>query len=129
MSLALADGRVDFERVNYINAHGTSTPLNDVMETKAIHTAFGEHARKMMVSSTKSQVGHLLGAAGAVAAVVTSLGIKEQVAPATINYLTPDPECDLDYVPNEVRPARIRNAICNTFGFGGHNVSTLFGGV
>jgi 3-oxoacyl-[acyl-carrier-protein] synthase II len=129
MQLACREGGVALDQVDYINAHGTSTPLNDVMETRAIHTAFGAHARKLMVSSTKSQVGHLLGAAGAVAAAVTVLGIHRGVVPATINYLTPDPECDLDYVPNEPRQASIRHALVNSFGFGGHNVSVLFGQV
>jgi 3-oxoacyl-[acyl-carrier-protein] synthase II len=127
MRLACEDGGIALEAVDYVNAHGTSTPLNDVMETRAIHLAFGDHARRLMVSSTKSQVGHLLGAAGAVGAVVAVLGIHRGVASPTINYITPDPECDLDYVPNEAREARIRAALCNSFGFGGHNVSTLFG--
>lgn len=129
MRIACREAGLGPEDVDYINAHGTSTQLNDAMETKAIHAAFGARARELMVSSTKSQIGHLLGAAGAVGAVVTVLGIKESVVPATINYVEPDPECDLDYVPNEVRAAKIRAGLCNTFGFGGHNVSTLFGGV
>jgi 3-oxoacyl-[acyl-carrier-protein] synthase II len=127
MRLACAEARVSTDELDYINAHGTSTPLNDVMETRAIHATFGSHARRIMVSSTKSQIGHLLGAAGAVAAVVTVLAIARQLAPATINYVTPDPECDLDYVPNAPRQARIRNGLCNAFGFGGHNVTVLFG--
>ncbi len=127
MSAAINDAGLSLEKIDYVNAHGTSTPLNDVMETRALHTTFGDHARRLMVSSTKSQIGHLLGASGAVEAVVTVLAIHEQVAPATINYFEPDPECDLDYVPNEPREAEITYALCNSFGFGGHNVSTLFG--
>ena len=129
MRLACQEGGIRLEDVGYINAPGTSTPLNDVMETRAIHSAFGSHARKLMVSSTKSQIGHLLGAAGAVAAVAAILAIDRHVVPPTINYITPDPECDLDYVPNEARQAVIRHALCNSFGFGGHNVATLFGRV
>lgn len=126
MRLACKGGKIRMEEVDYVNAHGTSTPLNDAMETRAVHGAFGSHAEKLMVSSTKSQLGHLLGASGAVEAVVTVLALHEQVAPPTINYINPDPECDLDYVPNEARKAKIRRALCNSFGFGGHNVTTLF---
>jgi len=129
MGLAMEEGGVNPDEVDYINAHGTSTQLNDAMETRAIHAAFGPRAQKLLVSSTKSQIGHLLGASGAVEAVVTLLAIHSQVVPATINYVTPDPECDLDYVPNEPRKARIRRALSNSFGFGGHNVSVLFGEV
>jgi 3-oxoacyl-[acyl-carrier-protein] synthase II len=124
---ACKEAGVSLEEVDYINAHGTSTQLNDVMETRAIKVAFGSRAKELQVSSTKSQIGHLLGASGAVEAVATVLAIKERVVPPTINYRTPDPECDLDYVPNEPRTFQIRNALCNSFGFGGHNVSTLFG--
>jgi 3-oxoacyl-[acyl-carrier-protein] synthase II len=127
MRLACAEAGVALDDVDYINAHGTSTPLNDVMETRAIHAAFGAHARKLMVSSTKSQIGHLLGASGAVEAVATILALHKQIVPPTINHIDPDPECDLDYVPNEPREARIEKALCNSFGFGGHNVSTFFG--
>ena len=126
MRLACQEGGISMDQVDYINAHGTSTPLNDVKETRAIHSAFGSHAKKLMVSSTKSQVGHLLGAAGAVGALASILAIHRQAAPPTINYITPDPECDLDYVPNEPRQARIHCAMSNCFGFGGHNVATLF---
>jgi len=127
MRLAVVDGGCSPEDVDYINAHGTSTPLNDVMETRAIHSTFGPHAGKLTVSSTKSQIGHLLGASGAVEAVVLALAVHRQVAPPTINSIHPDPECDLDYVPNQARPSRIRNALSNSFGFGGHNSSILFG--
>jgi 3-oxoacyl-[acyl-carrier-protein] synthase II len=127
MTMALADSKVNTEEVDYINAHGTSTPLNDVMETRAIHSAFGGHARALAVSSTKSQIGHLLGASGAVEAVVLALAVDRQVAPPTINSINPDPACDLDYVPNQAREMAIRNALSNSFGFGGHNASILFG--
>ncbi|HWM94642.1 MAG TPA: beta-ketoacyl-ACP synthase II [Thermoanaerobaculia bacterium] len=129
MQIALKDGRVGPGDVDYVNAHGTSTPFNDVVETRAIRSAFGPHADRLMVSSSKSQIGHLVGAAGAVEAVITLLGLHHQVAPPTINYRVPDPECDLDYVPNEPRPARLRRALSNSFGFGGHNASVLFGTV
>lgn len=127
MQSAIRDADLSPEKIDYVNAHGTSTPLNDVMETRALHRTFGDHARRLMVSSTKSQIGHLLGASGAVEAVVTVLAIHRGVVPATINYREPDPECDLDYVPNEPREADIAYALCNSFGFGGHNVTTLFG--
>jgi 3-oxoacyl-[acyl-carrier-protein] synthase II len=127
MRMALADGRVPPEEVDYINAHGTSTPYNDVTETTAIKTAFNSRARTLMVSSTKSMTGHLLGAAGAVEAVFCILAIREGVVPPTTNYTTPDPECDLDYVPNEARRRRIRYALSNSFGFGGTNACLLFG--
>lgn len=127
MHLACKEGKTNLDDVQYINAHGTSTQLNDAMETRAIHKLFGDHASKLLVSSTKSQIGHLLGASGAVEAVASVLALHHQVAPATINYKNPDPQCDLDYVPNEPREAGLRRALCNSFGFGGHNVSTLFG--
>ncbi len=127
MRLALADGNCPAEELDYINAHGTSTPLNDVMETRAIRSAFGDRARSLAISSTKSQIGHLLGASGAVEAVVMALAVERQVAPPTINFLNPDPACDLDYVPNHARAMEIRNALSNSFGFGGHNTSLLFG--
>jgi 3-oxoacyl-[acyl-carrier-protein] synthase II len=107
--------------VDYINAHGTSTDLNDKIETKAIKTALGERARKVMISSTKSMTGHLLGAAGAIESVVCALALRDGVIPPTINYETPDPECDLDYVPNTARQIPIRTCLNNSFGFGGHN--------
>jgi len=121
MKVAVEDAAAALRDVSYINAHGTSTELNDKMETAAIKRLFGEHARKLAVSSTKSQVGHLLGAAAGVEAVVTALAIRDKIAPPTINQETPDPECDLDYVPNEARPLEIDLALSNSFGFGGHN--------
>ena len=126
MEHALREGELAKDSVDYVNAHGTSTPLNDAMETRAIKATFGDRAKQLMVSSSKSQFGHLLGASGAVEAVVCCLSMKHQVAPPTINYQTPDPELDLDYVPNEPREARIRNILSNSFGFGGHNVSLAF---
>lgn len=125
MSLALADAGTAPETVDYINAHGTSTPLNDSSETAAIHTVFGEHAKKLMVSSTKSMTGHLLGAAGAVEAIFTALALKEGFVPATIGYQLPDPDCDLDVVPNQGRQAEIKIALSNSLGFGGHNAAIV----
>ncbi len=127
MQAALDDARVNAADVDYINAHGTSTPYNDLFETMAIKTVFGDHARKMMVSSTKSMTGHLLGAAGAVESVFSVLALRERIVPPTINYTTPDPECDLDYVPNTARRQPIRYALSNSFGFGGTNSCLLFG--
>ncbi|MEM7163993.1 MAG: beta-ketoacyl-ACP synthase II [Planctomycetota bacterium] len=127
MRLAVADGGRDLSDVNYINAHGTSTPLNDVMETRAVKTLFGAHSSNLCMSSTKSQIGHLLGASGAVELAAISLGIEQGVIPPTINYQDPDPECDLDYVPNEAREAQIEVALSNSFGFGGHNASLCVG--
>lgn len=121
MTLALADAHAAPDQVQYLNAHGTSTPLNDKCETEAIKTVFGAHARKLAVSSTKSMTGHLLGAAGGVEFAATALAIAHSVMPPTINYETPDPECDLDYVPNQARDAKITYALTNSFGFGGHN--------
>jgi len=126
MALALKDGNADLERVNYINAHGTSTPLNDAAETRAIKTVFGAHARSMLVSSSKSMVGHVLGGSGGLELVLSVAGTKEGVVHPTINYETPDPECDLDYVPNEARDFQVDHALSNSLGFGGHNVSILF---
>lgn len=123
---ALKDSGVDPTHVDYINAHGTSTELNDKMETKAIKEAFGDHAYKLAVSSTKSMIGHLLGASAGVEAVILAKAIEEQLAPPTINLDTPDPECDLDYVPHTARSMQIRAAMSNSFGFGGHNTSMVF---
>lgn len=125
MSQALEDAGVSPEEVGYINAHGTSTPMNDVCETQAVKTAFGTHAYRLAISSTKSMTGHLLGAAGAVEAIFSTLALKEGYLPATIGYREPDPECDLDIVPNEGRSADIRYALSNSLGFGGHNASIL----
>jgi 3-oxoacyl-[acyl-carrier-protein] synthase II len=126
MRLAIKDAKLTPSQVDYINAHGTSTPVGDVMETLAIKTVFGEHARSMAVSSTKSMTGHLLGAAGGVESVITVLTLVHGILPPTINYETPDPECDLDYVPNTSRRAEVRYALTNSFGFGGTNASLLF---
>jgi 3-oxoacyl-[acyl-carrier-protein] synthase II len=126
MTAALDDAGVRPEVVNYINAHGTSTPYNDKLETLAIKRCFGEHARAIGISSTKSMTGHLLGAAGGLEAGITALAVRHQVMPPTINLEHPDPECDLDYVPNACRPARIEYALSNSFGFGGTNGALLF---
>jgi 3-oxoacyl-[acyl-carrier-protein] synthase II len=126
MNSAIKNGGVDPDTVDYINAHGTSTPLGDIAETVAIKRMFGNHAHDLVVSSTKSSIGHLLGAAGGVEAVFTALAIKDQMAPPTINLNDQDPECDLDYVPNEARNIPIRSAISNSFGFGGTNGSLVF---
>ena len=121
MTQALKDAGIAPDQVDYINAHGTSTHMNDSCETAAIKTAFGEHAYKLCVSSTKSMTGHLLGGAGGVEAVFTALALHDDFVPATINYQTPDPECDLDYVPNQGRSQKLRYAASNSLGFGGHN--------
>lgn len=126
MRLALEDAGLQVTDIDYINAHGTSTPLNDKSETAAIKTVFGGQAYKIPISSTKSMTGHLLGASGAVEAVFSILAMREGVIPPTINYQTPDPECDLDYVPNQPRKAVIRHAMSNSFGFGGHNATLVF---
>ena len=125
MAMALTDGGVSPEQVGYINAHGTSTHLNDAGETAAVKTVFGPHAYQLAMSSTKSMTGHMLGAAGAVEAIFTALSLRDGFLPATIHYQTPDPDCDLDVVPNEGRPADIRYALSNSLGFGGHNGSLL----
>ena len=126
MQKTLQDAGVGPEVVGYINAHGTSTPYNDKFETKAIKTAFGDHAYKLAVSSTKSMTGHLLGAAGGIEAIFSTLAIHRNTLPPTINYVNPDPDCDLDYVPNEPRPAEIEYVLSNSFGFGGTNAALLF---
>lgn len=124
--LALRDSGISPSDIDYINAHGTSTALNDVAETKAIKAAFGEHSKKLAVSSNKSMIGHLWGAAGAVEAIFTVLTMRDGIIPPTINYETPDPECDLDYVPNVARKAEVNAALSNSFGFGGSNASLVF---
>jgi 3-oxoacyl-[acyl-carrier-protein] synthase II len=121
MRAALDSSGVAPEEVDYVNAHGTSTPYNDAAETLAIKTVFGAHAYEMAVSSIKSMIGHLFGAAGAIEALASALTIHHGVIPPTINYRTPDPECDLDYVPNEARKADVRVALSNSMGLGGHN--------
>ena len=126
MQKALKDANVQPEQVGYINAHGTSTPYNDKFETLAIKKTFGEHAYKLAVSSTKSMTGHLLGAAGGIEGVFSVLAIHRKKLPPTINYVNPDPECDLDYVPNEPREAEVEYALSNSFGFGGTNAALLF---
>lgn len=125
MKRAIKDAGIEPEAIDYINAHGTSTPVGDISETKAIKMAVGDHAYKLAVSSTKSMTGHLLGAAGGVEAVICSLAIKHGILPPTINLEFPDSECDLDYVPNEARPANVRVAMSNSFGFGGHNATII----
>ena len=121
MQMALEDGGLAPEDIDYINAHGTSTPLNDVVETRAIKTVFGDHAYKLAVSSTKSMIGHMLGGAGGVESVFLALSIRDQIIPPTINLENPDPECDLDYVPNTARKMKVKAAMSNSFGFGGTN--------
>ena len=126
MKNALRDAGANMEEIDYINAHGTSTPAGDIAETEGVKAALGDHAYKVAVSSTKSMTGHLLGAAGGVEALFTVLAIHNQILPPTINYTTPDPQCDLDYVPNEARDASITLAISNSFGFGGTNGTVAF---
>lgn len=126
MKMAIEDAELSLEDINHINAHGTSTPYNDVNETQAIKTLFGEHAYKIVVNSTKSMTGHLLGAAGGIEAIATILAIQHDLVPPTINLTNPDPECDLNYSPLKPTPIKINVAISNTFGFGGHNASLLF---
>jgi 3-oxoacyl-[acyl-carrier-protein] synthase II len=132
MRMALRDANLTIDdsellfRIDYINAHGTSTPLNDKSETAAIKTVFGERAYKTPVSSTKSITGHLLGAAGALEAIISIKTLQDQILPPTINYEFPDPECDLDYVPNTARMAQVRRVMSNSFGFGGHNATLIF---
>nr|WP_326216687.1 beta-ketoacyl-ACP synthase II [uncultured Oscillibacter sp.] len=125
MAMAIADAGITPDQVDYINAHGTSTHLNDAGETTAVKMVFGDHARKLSMSSTKSMTGHMLGAAGAVEAMFTALSLRDGYMPATIHYSVPDPECDLDVVPNEGREAQLRYALSNSLGFGGHNGSIL----
>jgi len=126
MRMALDEAGMKPAEIDYINAHGTSTQPNDREETSAIKQVFGEHAYKLMVSSTKSMSGHLLGAAGAFEAIACLLALREGCIPPTINYTTPDPQLDLDYVPNDARAKSIRTALSNSMGFGGHNASLIF---
>lgn len=126
MRQAIEDSGLNKEDIDYINAHGTSTPYNDKFETMAIKTVFGEHAQKLAVSSTKSMTGHLLGAAGAIEAIFSVKAIQDNIIPPTINYETPDPDCDLDYVPNKARKQEVRAVLSNSLGFGGHNACLIF---
>lgn len=126
MQMALDDAEVSPGQVGYINAHGTSTPYNDLFETQAVKTVFGDHAYNLAMSSTKSMTGHLLGAAGGIEAIFTVLALKEGILPPTMNLHDPDPECDLDYVPNAARKAEVEYALSNSLGFGGHNACLLF---
>jgi 3-oxoacyl-[acyl-carrier-protein] synthase II len=125
MANSLADAQMPPEQVTYINAHGTGTPLGDVAETLALKQVFGGHAKQLSISSTKSQLGHTLGASGGIELVLTVKAIQNNVVPPTINLDTPDPKCDLDYTPNEPRERPIDVAMSNSFGFGGHNASVL----
>jgi 3-oxoacyl-[acyl-carrier-protein] synthase II len=125
MELALRDAGAAADQVDYINAHGTSTPLGDLAETRAIKNTFGAHAKKLAISSTKSELGHLLGASGGVEAVITALTIQRNLIPPTINLDHPDEECDLDFVPHKARDKRVGLALSNSFGFGGHNACLL----
>jgi 3-oxoacyl-[acyl-carrier-protein] synthase II len=127
MCNALRDASLDPQMLDYVNAHGTSTPLGDKAETRAMKRVFGDHARKLSISSTKSQLGHSLGASGGIELVVTAKAIEQQIVPPTINLETPDPDCDLDYTPNEPRERKIGVAMSNSFGFGGHNASVVIG--
>jgi 3-oxoacyl-[acyl-carrier-protein] synthase II len=126
MNLALEDAGLKPEDVNYINAHGTSTPANDKAETQAIKKVFGEYAYRIPISSTKSMIGHTIGAAGAIEAIVCCLVIENNLIPPTINYEYPDPDCDLDYVPNETRRSKVDTTLSNAFGFGSNNSALIF---
>ncbi|MDN3015087.1 beta-ketoacyl-ACP synthase II [Paenibacillus sp. BSR1-1] len=126
MKMAITDGGLEPKDIDYINAHGTSTEYNDKFETLAVKEVFGEHAYKLAMSSTKSMTGHLLGAAGGVEAIFTLLAMRDRMLPPTMNYVTPDPECDLDYVVNAARPLEIKAAMSNSLGFGGHNATIVF---
>ena len=125
MNMALRSAGLAPEAISYINAHGTSTPQGDICETAAIKTVFKDHAHKLCVSSTKGATGHMLGAAGAIEMTVCTMALKDQKVPPTINYETPDPACDLDYVPNEAREITVEAIMNNSFGFGGHNACVV----
>jgi len=125
MKMALRNAKLNPTDVSYINAHGTSTPQGDIAETQAIKTVFGDYASKVAISSTKGATGHMLGAAGAVEMVACAKAIQTDTIPPTINYQVPDPECDLDYVPNTARQAKVNVIVNNSFGFGGHNASVI----
>ena len=129
MRQAIEESGIDPELITYINAHGTSTPLNDKAETAAVHEVFGEHAKDMAMSSTKSMTGHLLGAAGAVEAAASVMTLRDQFLPPTINYEVLDPDCDIDCVPNTGREAQVDYVLSNSLAFGGHNAALLFGRV
>ncbi len=126
MAQAIEDAEINADEIDYINAHGTSTELNDKFETQSIKTVFGEHAHDVLISSTKSMTGHLLGAAGAIEAIASIKAIEESIVPPTINYETPDPECDLNYVPNKAVEKDVNLALSNSLGFGGHNATLIF---
>jgi 3-oxoacyl-[acyl-carrier-protein] synthase II len=126
MRQCIKDGNLSIEDIQYVNAHGTSTPFNDKNETAAIKTVFGQKAKEISISSTKSMTGHLLGSAGAVEGIVCALAIKDNIIPPTINFTTPDPECDLNYTPNTAKKIEVTAAVSNTFGFGGHNACLSF---
>jgi 3-oxoacyl-[acyl-carrier-protein] synthase II len=126
MRKALKDAGLQPSDIDYINVHGTSTPQGDKVEVIAIKAVFGDHARKVAISSTKSMTGHLLGAAGGLEAGISALALRDQIIPPTINYENPDPECDLDFVPNKARKAAVRHVLSNSFGFGGTNGALLF---
>ena len=126
MENAMRNAHINADEIDYINAHGTSTPAGDLGETQAVKALFGDQAYKIPMSSTKSMTGHLLGAAGGIEAIFCALALRDQVAPPTINYTTPDPECDLDYVPNTAREMKMNTVISNSFGFGGTNGTLIF---
>jgi len=126
MKMAVKTAGINLKDIDYINMHGTSTPLGDIGETKAIKTLFGDHAYNINLSSTKSMTGHLLGAAGAVEGIATALAVKNDIVPPTINFENPDPECDLNYTFNKLKKRTVNIGMSNAFGFGGHNTSVLF---